>query len=542
MKAKPFSVDFSKGINLTSSKFIEDGECQIAQDCDFDTIGSVLSRKFKTTHLSFNAKPKAIFPYSNLVTHLESGGLYDFAKLIGSGYGSTPFSGGEYNDVLYLVNGANEIRYNRTTVQDIGNELPTVAPTLSDNGAGSLDGTYYYKYAYVDLNSKVSYYSDVSSSISVSSKQIGVEVTASGDSKISSINIYRLGGTLTDWYYVANVADATAEYTDNNADSSLSTLANADYNYPPQGFNFLIFHFERGIGGKTTTYPNGIWWSYQYEPEYWGNTSTAYNYLMGDNNPCTGLLSWQSMVLFFKKHNIQIGEGATPINWFKRTADTQVGNVAPYALAIYKMPIFCGYDGLYMFDGYAEQEITQKVRQFFKDNSTELANGVGAVYNSKYYFGLKNKTLIVDFLYKRFYTHDYGLSAVLNDKLNNVLYGGVGNNVVKLEQDTNDSDENVNFQLKSKEVALSEIFGQSGSLNNYCLSLNTQGDDVTFNVYVNKILRQAVTLNTSYMKKVDGGLNVADGEFAEFEFTYTGDKQIQIDMPLQINQNDDAGL
>ena len=99
-------------------------------------------------HLNFDSPPKTIFPYSNLIIHLENGGLYNGATLIGSGYGSRPFSCVEYNNIWHGVNKDNQLRYDGTNVHAMGNAAPDAAPTVADEGsAGNPNGTYYYKIA-----------------------------------------------------------------------------------------------------------------------------------------------------------------------------------------------------------------------------------------------------------------------------------------------------------------------------------------------------------------------------------------------------------
>lgn len=538
MKAKPIYVDFSKGLNTQDNPLrLQDGECQIAQDCNFDQVGSVLSRKFNVTYLEFNSKPRTIFPYSNLLTHLENGNLYDLAKLMGSGYGKNRFSSLEYNNIWYATNIDNQIRYDGTNIHSIGNIAPAAAPTVADEGtAGNPDGTYYYKYTYLDDNGKESDASDASVAVTVTTNKINVTVVASAVGKVDSINIYRLGGTLTDWYFVANTTNTNHTYTDNIADSSLSTLYDADNNNPPPtSLKFMVEHYQRLIGGYSSTYPNGIFYTLEYEPEYWGS-STNQQYYLGNDKTCTGLIAWGRIVLFFKISEIYAMEGSDPDQWHRRRASQKIGNVSPYALSFYTMPIFCDYKGLFQFDGYNEKDISRKIRNFFTNNIAYLTDAVGEVYNKKYYFGLENQTLVYDFEFDRFLTYNFGLSAICSDEVNDILYSGINNNVVKMEQDLNDSEETINFQIKSKKYILGDYFGKSAELTDYIILIDTKGEDVTFNIYIDDKLKQEVIINTKSLQIWDKNFNAnLKGYCVEFEFIYNGTKQIQIDLPITIN-------
>ncbi|GAG59158.1 unnamed protein product, partial [marine sediment metagenome] len=162
-------------------------------------------------------------------------------------------------------------------------------------------------------------------------------------------------------------------------------------------------------------------------------------------------------------------------------------------------------------------------------------NAVGRVFDNKYYFSTSDDTLVFDLLYDRFYTLDFGLTALCYDHINNFLFGGHDNDVVKLEQDINQDSESCNFQLKSKAYALSEIEGKLGEIQDYLIQINTEGQDVSFKIYVDETLKQTITLNTDSMERITGSFGTWQGMYAEFELTYSGTKRIQLDMPIIIN-------
>ena len=534
-----FPVNLHRGLNTnTSPKRIEDGECQIAQDVDYDTDGSVFSRKFKTTYLSYDHPPIHIYPYADLIVQLNNGTLYDGNTLLGSANGATPFNSLEYDDIWYGMNGTKQLRYNGTTLDVMGMDEPDTAATLADGGAGDLDGSYYYKYTYIDDNGKESNYSPVSAVIAVEDKEIDVTVVGSGSSKANYIALYRIGGTLTDYYLVsATITDENGTYEDSSADGDLVTLADAGNNDEPPSLVYFTEHYQRGVGVRDGTYPNSIWWSKEYQMEYWGN-STDYQYLLGGDDPCTGVLAWGQNVIVFKQGEIYVMEGVNPLKWHRRRANVRVGNIAPYSIDFWKLPIFCSYLGLYSFNSYTVKEISRKIRPWFADTQRqgELTGAVGQVFDGEYYFGLDSDTLVYDNEKDIFYTYNFGLGALHYDKNNGILYGGVGNNVVKLQQTDNDSSETVNFQVKSKAYPLAEIESQLGDLQNYIIQLDTRGNDVSFKVYIDEVLKQTITLNTDNLTRVRGNFTGSlCGSYVEFELVYSGTDRIQIDLPLIIN-------
>lgn len=422
----------------------------------------------------------------------------------------------------------------------MGITAPAAKPTVADEGsAGNPDGTYNYVYTYADNQGTESSASPASDDVIVVANKINVDVLESNNPRVTHINIYRNGGTLDDWYYVDQIDNSSQTFTDNIADSDLATLYDADNNDPPPDLYHLIEHYERGIGVRTDQDPNSIWWTEEYEMEYWGASS---QYLLGGNDEITGLLSWGRLIPVWKKHEIYVMEGVDPSSWHKRRANSRKGNIAPAALDFWKMPIFCSYDGLYFFDGDTSIPFSNTIETFFtKDtNKNKLPDAVGIVHDNKYYFGLSDVTLVYDLLFKKFYTYDFGVTALCYDHINNFLYGGVDSNVVKLEQNNNPDSENVNFKIKSKAYKLNETDGLIGELKNYVIDINTRNENVTFNIYVDNTLKQSLTLNNNSgnnISRLTGNFNAPDmkGTYAEFEFAYTGTKQIQIDMPLTIN-------
>lgn len=101
----------------------------------------------------------------------------------------------------------------------IGHPAPTAAPTIGGTGAGVLPaGTWSYRYTY--YNSNIGTESSPSAQVTQALGGLGsitVNVTASGYAEITNIRIYRkLQGTDSTWFFVAQVANATAGYLDNN--------------------------------------------------------------------------------------------------------------------------------------------------------------------------------------------------------------------------------------------------------------------------------------------------------------------------------------
>jgi len=696
---KEFPVNFHKGLRSGHSpRAFEDGECSIAQDCYFDELGNIYSRKFVNKVTEFTSPVKTIYPYNyidKLVVVLNDGAMKDEdGTAITTGLaGSSRYSCIEYNDVLYFTNPTESKRYDGTNVQNMGNDEPELAPTCdtissvvsncntawtpsanvaaekdehdyqvnpndssddasckltiaagfgvgviayedfadknfdsfthinfwikssiniddgaleimisdisagaapletlslpalttnewtyvsltfaspsaligvisvalsadSDFGAaiiriddviacngGNPNGEYYYKTTYVDSNGKESNTSPISHAVNPKNEEVIINIIESADSKVDYINLYRLGGSLTAWFYITQVSNVSQDITDNLADGSLVTILDATINdSPPDGLSFIVEHYERMIGAKDTDYLNSVQYSEEYEPEYWGD-NLSQQYLIGNKDACTGLLSWGKYIVFSKQNNIYVLEGSNPGTWHRRKSDSSVGNIAPWAFSFYKFPIFLSYDGLSLFDGNKDASISQRLKLFFTDNKSYLPNAIGAIFNDKYFMALPDTdfTLVYDFDLKIFYTYYLKLSEIRYNYLDDSLYAGDDNdNLVLLEQDTNTNDyDTVSFDIKSKAYPLHDIQNRVGNLKNFELSIDTQGEDISFMIYIDNVLKQTRTINTDSMEDIRAGFNASlKGRYAEFRFTYSGAKRIEIEPPLMINPRD----
>lgn len=703
---KEFLVNFSKGLRKNGSpRIYNDGECSIAQDCYFDEVGNIYSRKFINTKFNYNSKVLSIINYNNrLVNILNNGDMYVNENLVAKEMFGGRFSNVIYNDICYLTNRINAKRFDGQHLENIGIIAPTVRPTVSvdraflsdcatawtasanvtaetdehtykenpddeddvtsnkltidgafgtgliayenmsatdfssydyvnfwiksdtnlkggvlqllidnnnacasptetldipaltadtwrlvslelktpgdltgiksvglnadsDPGAievhidnircikrSNLNGTYYYRYTYVDRYGNESSPSPISVSVSSEKETVDIVMTDSNEDKVQYFNLYRLGGTLSDWYFVKQVdigsfesvapslpiipivvieeTTNTTATTDITRDSNLSTLFDADSNDPcPDGLNYVIEHYERIIGAKTTLYPHSIQYSVEYQPEYWGS-SLDQQFLISNKDECTGLLSWGKYIIFCKEDKIFVMEGSVPSNWHKRKSDSNFGNIAPWALCFYKVPIFLTYSGLYFFNGNNEEEFSFIIRDYFKNKNLEQA--ISCIYDNKLYLIIDRDLLIYDFLLKIFYTYNIELSEL--NHIKNVLYAGYGNDLVMLEQDENLTNETINFKIKSKAYALSEIPNDEGKIKCFDLCINTRSQDATVNIYIDKVLKQSKTVNTFNMSReritTDAKIN---GRFVEFEIEYSGTGKIDIEPPIVVN-------
>ncbi len=148
----------------------------------------------------------------------------------------------DYEDVCYFVDGGRPQRYDGSAVSNVGVDPPGTAPTIADSGmAGSPNGIYKARVTFVNEYGAESNGGVVSSSLSVSSKQISWSNIPTGLEGTKSRKLYRTksGGNI---YYLVDVINdnATTTYVDNIGDANLiSGELETDNNIPP---NSVIIH------------------------------------------------------------------------------------------------------------------------------------------------------------------------------------------------------------------------------------------------------------------------------------------------------------
>jgi len=149
-------------------------------------------------------------------------------KTAGSGRGDFLRVG----DYVYYCNGVDLKFWDGSTWNKWGITAPTVTPVATP-GAGTLNPQTGFQYVYCYVNTvtgHVSAASPVSANTGcVINQNFAVSYTASADSQVNAIWIFRTadGGGL--YYFLASVANTTSSYTDALPDSSLNTFIVAPF-------------------------------------------------------------------------------------------------------------------------------------------------------------------------------------------------------------------------------------------------------------------------------------------------------------------------
>jgi hypothetical protein len=155
-------------------------------------------------------------------------------QLLFTSASSNPFDFAVFDDILYYGNGASATDMRAWTGTGVdrlwGIVRPSAVATLGTSNTGiSAYSGYYYRYTYTN---SVSGHESSASGLSActgifTNKEVDVSVTASTDTQVDGINIYRTtdGGSTdpSEMQLVASTTNTTHTYVDTTADGSLGT-------------------------------------------------------------------------------------------------------------------------------------------------------------------------------------------------------------------------------------------------------------------------------------------------------------------------------
>lgn len=240
---------------------------------------------------------------------------------------------------------------------------PLVAPTVAVTGTGVLDPAldttpyYEYVYTYVLASGTETNSTTASARIVPALQRVNVTVTwdtTAGIPTISSANIYRRGGTVSDFYLVANVPNsggATATYQDNIADADLSATAVAPRNnFPaPSGMKRVKLHNNR-LWGYTTS-SNVLYFSGLSQYGVWGQSSTGYDLEGGlltmEGPGDDSIISVESLgsVLVIGRKNSLYALVGNNFDEFVLSKRSSIGLISEFAMArVYNHVYYLGVD------------------------------------------------------------------------------------------------------------------------------------------------------------------------------------------------------
>lgn len=373
------------GINLKwAATNLKDNESPYCNNITLDTRGSISTRK---GYSKLNYTQVATAPICTGIFNMrESGGTqyvlscFDDEIFTGTTTLVSILSGqtaGNYydftamNDYSIIVNGADDnIKYDGTTVTNLGIAAPAAAATFNANTDGSMAaGTYYYTYTYVDADGFESNPAPASAAMTALAHPndgIIINITASADTQVAARNIYRTynGGAI--YYYVGQVNDnVTLTFTDTLNDTGLGAEVQFDNDVPPK-FIYVETWKNRLIGVDASN-RSTIWISKEYSP----GQVPALNFIdisPDDGDMITGLASFFDQLIIFKRNSIYVLSGNDELDFAvqKAQSDSRIGAVSNRSIAVIDNAVlFLSERGVYAFDGLRTTYLSELIEPVF---------------------------------------------------------------------------------------------------------------------------------------------------------------------------------
>jgi len=232
-------------------------------------------------------------------------------------------------------------------------------------------------------------------------------------------------------------------------------------------------------------------------PFAFGSTSNIV--VCKDDESLTGLIVWSEQLYIPSRYRWYRLQGSSSDTWSVKQTFTDSGVINRHTLAVTRFGILgLYYDGIYIFDGATNKNLTEKYlgEQFFAD--IDDLDSCWAYFDGlRYYFyytDTTNQCIVLDFSYYpdiRWFFDDIPWDA-------RTFYKETGNHYLAYSgyEYTVSGTEAISTDLWSGDKAFKDITKRK-LLKYIYYDINTGGVDVGLSVYVDGVLIQSWTLNTS---------------------------------------------
>jgi len=373
------------------------------------------------------------------------------------------------------------------TSWDLGVSSPSAAPGLAASGSGSGDAfDVVYIYAYVaKTTGGVAMVGAVSASATVSmqtGQSVNVTMATSysggGTHQVTHKRIYRTvtGESTDDFYYVAEVALATAVYNDALTDAAVlvnGVLDETDKSPPPANCHSIVM-MPNGI--SVVAAGREVCPSVPYEPHAYPN-----DYRKQTDFDTVGLAVFGTDCLVLTTGVSYVLRGSYPDSMSMDRGEMTQACVSKRSIVSSQHGVFfASPTGLVLASPSGEKILTDGIIKPETWRALKPETILGAVYEGRYYGWYDTGTVQAGFVFDlntgSFIDIDVYATATFVDPIDDRLYLQVGNDIVKWEGATT---------FKSKEWR-SKIFEASLPYPpTACRVVADDYDDITLRLYIN---------------------------------------------------------
>lgn len=340
------------------------------------------------------------------------------------------------------------------------------------------------------------------------------------DATVDAIRLYRIGGTLKDYYLVDTISKTATTYTDTKTDLQVldgTLLTSQDLTIPPVGIKFLTEYNAALFGAIDSTL-------------YFSNPGTVdkwvdYNYVNFPEH-ITGLGVTQNGLLIFSRNKTWILTGDSLSTYSKYLLNGNQGCISHNTIAyVGNNLLWLGLDGINTSVGGSVEVLSWR-----KLGKLVLNPKIAKVYDNQYYLFHSTGCIVVDFRDGgvRFYTLDLLVRGAYYSSEYDMLYILKPNDIGMYELDTGNT---LTYTYKSGWIADNGVTSYKTYKNLYIKSIGTN----TLKLYVNGDLVNTINL-------VDGVNSVSfpqthtRGYYVELEFSGQGEI-VEVDFNYEGRQN-----
>ena len=399
-------TDLSGGLNPDQDELmVADGEATELLNFRIDKIGSLVSRKGYSRYVTVAEtdeivaigrwREQEVDGVSKVVIATDGGNIRT-VNLSGDDYttvhtGLSATAEGMFLSAQRYVVYANGVDlpvvYDGTTADALGIAGPVASPTLGTPGVGTLNGTYLYAYTYASTGNGWESNPSPSRTATPSTASVVLNLVASTDAAVNFINIYRTVAGGTTLLFLAQVAAATATYTDTGS-VALSALAVATDLSAPLAFEHIAYYKGYMFGSIGNT----LYWSKPLNIAAWPVLNSTEVPFEG-NDTITALKSHQDTLIIFGENNTVLLAGDSG-NWQLIRKDVSLGCVNRKALAeVEDGLLFLSHDGLYVFPNF--QQFAPRLTRQLDAETDAAAREASLVYvpeERSVWLSISNKT------------------------------------------------------------------------------------------------------------------------------------------------------
>lgn len=424
-----------------------------------------------------------------------------------------------------------------------GIDGPALTPVIAAGAGTGLTGDYSAVYTYArivgTLLAHESNPSATPTAVTLSANDLDIDVTASSDSQVTNIRVYRTvsGGTLH--LFDQQVANTTATITSSQADSALGTAVETD-NDTPNTMGWITEHQSHIFACQDASNPHYLWWSKRFRPE----SFPADNFLEIGNpdDPLQAVLSLSGFAGVFSRRTKYRVLGNTTSGFVAQEALSSRGTLAPNAtLVIPEGAIFPARDGIFITNFLNhDTELSQQIEPLFHgetvndyapvDWSRALEQSM-AEYKGRLYWGYQTTDGgVMMAVYSRdtqhwyFYNHPMR-SLYYQEETDELLGGDYTGLVYILEDGTSDDGNDISVTIEPASRGGRFI----RKLFHYIrLDTDAKSGTVAVKVYIDDVLRHTVSVTGNRRRKL---LRLPDrllGSEWRIQVTYSGDERAEI--------------